>query len=83
MVLKILSPVFNDGEPLPQKYGCEGSDISPPLDWDISQLSVPDDGSIGLICDDPDAPGGTWTHWVLINLLPETSGLPEMVMPRE
>ena len=83
MVLKILSPVFSNGEPIPPKYSCEGSDISPPLDWDMSQSSIPDDGSIALICDDPDAPGGTWIHWVIFNLPPETSSLPEMVMPRE
>lgn len=83
MVMKISSPVFSDGEPIPPRYSCEGSDISPPLDWDLSQLSIPDNGSIVLICDDPDAPGGTWIHWVIFNLPPETSSLPEMVMPRE
>lgn len=83
MVLEILSPVFNDGEPIPPKYSCEGSDISPPLEWGMSQVSIPDDGSIALICDDPDAPGGTWIHWVIFNLPPETRSLPELVMPRE
>ncbi|HHT18307.1 MAG: YbhB/YbcL family Raf kinase inhibitor-like protein [Euryarchaeota archaeon] len=83
MVLKISSPVFSDGEPIPPKYTCEGSNISPPLDWDTSKLSISDNGSIALICDDPDAPGGTWIHWVIFNLPPEISSLPEMVMPRE
>jgi len=83
MVMKISSPVFSDGEPIPPRYSCEGSDISPPLDWDVALLSIPDNGSIVLICDDPDAPGGTWIHWVIFNLPPETSSLPEMVMPRE
>lgn len=83
MVLEILSPVFSDGKPIPPKYSCEGSDISPPLEWDMSRVSIPDDGSIALICDDPDAPGGTWIHWVIFNLPPETNSLPELVMPRE
>ena len=83
MVMKISSPVFSDGEPIPPRYSCEGSDISPPLDWDVSQLSIQENGSIVLICDDPDAPGGTWIHWIIFNLPPETSSLPEMVMPRE
>lgn len=83
MVMKISSPVFSDGESIPLRYSCEGSDISPPLDWDVSQLSIQDNGSIVIICDDPDAPGGTWIHWVIFNLPPETSSLPEMVMPRE
>ncbi len=83
MVLKISSPVFSDGEHIPPKYTCEGSNISPPLDLVTSKLSISDNGSIALICDDPDAPGGTWIHWVIFNLPPEISSLPEMVMPRE
>lgn len=83
MVIKILSSAFNDGESIPLRYSCEGSDISPPIDWDISESQIPDNGSITLICDDPDAPGSTWIHWLIFNLPPETRSLPEMVMPRE
>jgi hypothetical protein len=83
MPIQITSTVFEDGEPIPPRYTCVNADISPPLDWDMSKISVPDNGSIALICDDPDAPGGTWIHWVIFNLPPETSNLPEMVMQRE
>lgn len=83
MVMKISSPAFDDGESIPHRYSCEGSDISPPLDWDVSQLAIPDNGSTAIICDDPDAPVRTWIHWVIFNLPPEVSNLPEMVMPRE
>ncbi len=83
MVIKIKSPVFEDGEPIPPRYTCVDADISPPLEWDVSNVSIPDKGSIALICDDPDAPRGSWIHWVIFNLPPETSELPEMVMPRE
>jgi Raf kinase inhibitor-like YbhB/YbcL family protein len=83
MVIQVLSTVFDDGGPIPPKYSCEGSNISPPLNWDLSQLPIPNGGSMAIICDDPDAPGGTWIHWVIFNLPPETRSLPEMVMPRE
>lgn len=83
MNIKITSAVFEEGEPIPPRYTCVEVDISPPIDWDASELLMPDNGSLALICDDPDAPGGTWVHWVIFNLPPETSSLPEMVMPRE
>ena len=82
MTLKVTSPAFMDGEPIPARYSCEDVNISPPLNWD-TDLSLPPEGSITIICDDPDAPSGTWIHWVIFNLPPETSSLPEMVMPRE
>ena len=83
MKVNIINPAFNDGEPIPPRYSCEDVDISPPINWDQPDLSVPEDGSIAIICDDPDAPGGTWVHWVIFNIPPETRTLPEMVMPRE
>ncbi|EKF85473.1 YbhB/YbcL family Raf kinase inhibitor-like protein [Methanobacterium formicicum] len=83
MKVNIINPAFNDGEPIPPRYSCEDVDISPPINWDQPDLSVPTDGSIAIICDDPDAPGGTWVHWVIFNIPPETRTLPEMVMPRE
>jgi len=61
---------------IPVKYTCDGPDLSPPLQW-----TIPPEGtkSLALICDDPDAPAGTWVHWVLYNLSPETTALPEGV----
>ncbi|MBN1360286.1 MAG: YbhB/YbcL family Raf kinase inhibitor-like protein [Sedimentisphaerales bacterium] len=74
MGMKISSSAFTEGGPIPSKHTCDGQDVSPPLKWD----SVPDGTkSIALICDDPDAPMGTFVHWVLYNLPADTTGLPE------
>jgi hypothetical protein len=72
--LKITSEAFGDGEKIPKKYTCDGADINPPLK--ISD--VPDDAeSLVLIVDDPDAPSGTWTHWVVFNIGPDTDEIKE------
>lgn len=78
MSFELTSPAFAHGEPIPRQYTCDGADISPPLHW-----SDPPQGaqSLALIADDPDAPMGTWVHWVLYNLPAETRGLPEAVPP--
>lgn len=73
MTIEITSSAFKDGAPIPKKYS--GS-ISPPLRW----TGVPDGTkSLALICDDPDAPMGTWVHWVLYALPPDLNELPEGV----
>nr|WP_287197853.1 YbhB/YbcL family Raf kinase inhibitor-like protein [Thermococcus sp.] len=77
MSLKI-SSVFGENEFIPSKYACEGADISPPLKLGgLSDEAV----TIGIIVDDPDAPVGTFTHWVAWNI-PPTSEIPEGV-PKE
>jgi len=78
MSFELTSPAFAHGETIPCKYTCDGEDISPPLRW-----SDPPQGtqSLALIADDPDAPIGTWVHWVLYNLPAETRGLPEAIPP--
>ncbi len=74
MALTIFSTSFNDGERIPQQYTCDGRNISPPLQW----LGVPENTkSFALIADDPDAPGGTWVHWVLFNIPVEITELNE------
>ena len=74
MEIKITSPAFEEGGLIPAKYTCDGADISPPLQWE----AVPEGTkSIAIICDDPDAPMGTWVHWVLFNLPPDTKELAE------
>lgn len=55
MVIKMKSTVFDEGEPIPTRYTCDGVDISPPLEWDVLPENTE---SIALICEDPDAPGG-------------------------
>jgi len=80
MEIKITSSAFEDGGLIPAKYTCDGADVSPPLQWD----AVPEGTkSIALISDDPDAPMGTWVHWVLFNLPAQTRELPENVPPDE
>ncbi len=80
MDIEITSTAFDEGGMIPAKYTCDGPNISPPLAWS----SVPENTvSIALICDDPDAPMGTWVHWVLFNLPPETKELPEDLPPKE
>ena len=74
MNMALTSPAFNNGEPIPEKYSCDGEDISPELDW----FGTPEGTvSLALIMDDPDAPMGTWVHWVLYNLPMDLSGLRE------
>jgi len=78
MDIKITSSAFEEGGLIPPKYTCDGSDISPPLQWE----AVPEGTkSIALISDDPDAPVGTWVHWVLFNLPAETKELAENIPP--
>ena len=78
MSIKITSPVIEEGGMIPKKYSCDGEDISPPLHWE----NIPEDTiSIALISDDPDAPAGTWVHWVIYNIPPETNELPENIPP--
>jgi len=80
MALTITSAAFNEGDMIPSQYTCDGADVSPPLAW----TGVPQGTkSLALIADDPDAPMGTWVHWVLYNLPPDTAGLPENVPPDE
>ena len=65
---------------IPKKHTCDGDDISPPLEWE----SVPENAkSIALISDDPDAPMGTWVHWVYYDIPVSINGLPENLTPVE
>ncbi len=76
MEIKITSSAFEEGGLIPAKYTCDGADVSPPLQWDAVPQGTK---SIALICDDPDAPMGTWVHWVLFNLPAETNELAENI----
>ena len=76
MSIQITSAAFADGQPIPAKYTGDGKDFSPPLQWTNAPANAK---SFALIADDPDAPVGTWVHWVAYDL-PATSGaLPEDV----
>lgn len=74
MSLTLTSSAFNDRSAFPAKYTCDGSNVSPPL----AILDAPAGAkSLVLVCDDPDAPGGSFVHWVLYDLPPATRSLPE------
>lgn len=68
------SPAFVQGATIPPKYTCDESDQSPPLNWTGAPASVQ---SFALIMDDPDAPAGTWVHWLIFNIPANATGLPE------
>ena len=76
MALTITSSAFEDGGLIPTQYTCDGKNISPPLSWTNLPAGTK---SLALIADDPDAPVGTWVHWVVFNIPPEKKGLPEKV----
>ena len=71
---KLASPAFRDGGEIPRKYTCEGLDISPPLSW---SGHPPETRSFALIVEDPDAPGGVFTHWIAYNIPADVSELEE------
>lgn len=76
MAIQLTSEAFSDGTMIPKRFTCDGEDLSPPLSW--SGLPT-ETASLALICDDPDAPVGTWDHWVLFNIPVSETGLPENV----
>jgi Raf kinase inhibitor-like YbhB/YbcL family protein len=71
--MKLISS-FKDGDKLPSKYTCDGDGISPEIHW---EEAPPETKSFVLIYDDPDASAGIWDHWVLYNLPPTTTSIPE------
>jgi len=74
MNMEVKSTAFQEGAMIPKLYTCDGQDISPPLSWS----GVPSEAkSLALVMDDPDAPRGTWVHWVLFNIPPDTTSLAE------
>lgn len=76
MTIQVSSTAFAENETIPKKHTCDGEDVSPPLAW----TGVPEGTqSLTLIADDPDAPGGTFVHWVIYELPPGLNGLPEGV----
>ena len=70
------SASFRNGQPMPAKHTCEGIDASPALKWEGAPTGTK---SFALICDDPDAPGGSWVHWVIYEIPANTKELPEGV----
>jgi Raf kinase inhibitor-like YbhB/YbcL family protein len=78
--LEIKSSAFQNGADIPRKYSCDGMDVSPALTWQAAPANAK---AFALIADDPDAPGGTWVHWVIYDLPGETSQIAESVPASE
>lgn len=74
--MKLTSTAFENGAPIPERFSGDGADVSPALAWREVPAGT---RSFALICDDPDAPVGTWVHWVLWNLPAGATSLPEAV----
>jgi Raf kinase inhibitor-like YbhB/YbcL family protein len=74
--ITLRSPAFAPGGPIPKTHSCDGDELSPPLEWG----QVPGNTkSLVLLVEDPDAPGGIFTHWIVYNLTPATASLPQGV----
>lgn len=74
MALTLISQAFTDGAPIPQRYTCDGDDVSPPLRWTAAPNGT---RSFALVCSDPDAPGGTFYHWAIYDIPRDTGDLRE------
>jgi Raf kinase inhibitor-like YbhB/YbcL family protein len=78
MAFTLRSIAFETGTSIPRVHTCDGRDVSPALRWDSSP---PGTQSFALVCEDPDAPAGTWTHWVIYGIPEKLRQLPEGVPP--
>ena len=76
--MKISSSAFQNNDSIPSKYTCDGSDIIPPLNFSDIPAGTK---SLTLIMDDPDAPSGTWDHWIVFNMSPDTKEIKEGIEP--
>ena len=74
MDLALTSSAFEPGSEIPSRYTCDGSDVAPALRWSGAPAGTK---SFALVMDDPDAPHGTWVHWVVVDLPPSATSLPE------
>jgi Raf kinase inhibitor-like YbhB/YbcL family protein len=76
--ITVTSTAFGEGEVIPQRYTCDGDEVSPPLAWS----GVPDGAAaLALVVDDPDAPSGTFTHWVVLDIPVGTTSSDESGVP--
>jgi Raf kinase inhibitor-like YbhB/YbcL family protein len=77
-VITVSSTAFGDGQAIPARFTCDGDGETPPLAW----TNVPKDAAaLALVVDDPDAPNGTFVHWVVLDLPPDTVGLQPDTVP--
>jgi len=78
MAMTLKSSAFAQGNPIPRRHSCEGDDLSPPLSWSGAPAGTK---SFALVCEDPDAPMGTWHHWGIYNIPADHAELPEGFAP--
>ena len=78
--MEVTSPAFDEGGMIPKQYTCSGVNISPPIKWSNAPK---DTKTFAIICDDPDAPAGTWVHWVIFNIPAMVNELSEKIPPTE
>ena len=80
ILINIRSNAFEDGGNIPGKYTCDGTDISPQLQWDtLPEHTI----SFAVLCEDPDAAEGIYTHWIIFNIPTDIMELPENVKKKE
>lgn len=78
--IRLRSPAFDDHAPIPARFSRDGENLSPPLEWS----GLPDTAvELALLCEDPDAPDGTFVHWVVAGLDPSLTGLAEGELPQD
>ena len=78
--ITISSAAFKNGSPIPQRFTCQGDNISPALAW---SGAPPGTKTLALICEDPDAPNGTFYHWVIYNIPASERGLAENIAKKD
>lgn len=78
-MMEFYSPDFKHDQPIPSHFTCDGDDMSPTLEW---QSAPPETKSFSIIIEDPDAPAGTWIHWVIFNI-PSTCSSLQTAMPNQ
>jgi Raf kinase inhibitor-like YbhB/YbcL family protein len=78
MAFKLFSSAFSDGGRIPSLHSCQGADVSPSLEWSGEPAGT---RSFALVVDDPDAPSGTWTHWLLFDIPPTVHTLAQGYAP--
>jgi Raf kinase inhibitor-like YbhB/YbcL family protein len=72
--MRVRSSTFSDGGSIPRRFTCEGENLSPPLHWSDAPAKT---RSFAVLCEDPDAPAGTWHHWAAYDIAAERTALPE------
>jgi Raf kinase inhibitor-like YbhB/YbcL family protein len=72
--MQLSSSAFSSGSAIPRRFTCDGADLSPPLGWQAAPSTT---RSFVLLCDDPDAPAGTWHHWAAYDIDADQTGLAE------